>query len=139
MTDLAGGVNADDFGSVSNLALGGFVLVTIILLNRSANPWVRLSSIVLGLIAGYAIAAVMGQISFAHLSGVSLLTIPIPFQYGFAFDFSAFFPVALIYLVTAIETSGDITANCIISKQPIKGEEYIQRIRGGVLADGSTL
>ncbi len=136
MTDLAGGVNAPDFGSVANLSLGGFVLITIILLNRSANPWVRLSSIVLGLVAGYVIAAVMGQISFDHLSSVSLLTIPIPFQYGFAFDFSAFFPVALIYLVTAIETSGDITANCIISKQPIKGDEYIKRIRGGVLADG---
>ena len=136
MTDLAGGVSAPDFGSISNLALGGFVLVTIIMLNRSANPWVRLSAIVLGLIAGYAIAAIMGQISFANLSSVSLLTIPIPFQFGFAFDFSAFLPIALIYLVTAIETSGDITANCIISKQPIKGEEYIQRIRGGVLADG---
>lgn len=136
MTDLAGGANAADFGSVANLALGGFVLVTIIMLNRSSNPWIRLSSIVLGLAAGFAIAAFMGQISFGHLSDVSLLTIPIPFQYGFAFDFGAFIPVALIYLVTAIETSGDITANCIISKQPIKGDAYVKRIRGGVLADG---
>ncbi len=136
MTDLAGGVNAPDFGSLANLGLGGFVLISIILLNRSKNPWIRLSSIVLGLTAGFVIAFLMGKVSFAQISEVSLMTLPIPFQYGFAFDLGAFISVALIYLVTAIETSGDITANCIVSKQPIKGEAYVSRIRGGVLADG---
>ncbi|MDO6749200.1 solute carrier family 23 protein, partial [Gilvimarinus sp. 1_MG-2023] len=41
-----------------------------------------------------------------------------------------------IYLITAIESTGDLTANCIVSHQPIKGESYIQRVKGGVLADG---
>ena len=42
----------------------------------------------------------------------------------------------LIYVITAIESSGDITANCMISKQDVKGEGYINRIKNGVLGDG---
>ena len=42
ITDLGGGFNAPDFGAPINLALGVFVVLTIILLNRSNTPWVRL-------------------------------------------------------------------------------------------------
>ncbi|WP_020683335.1 uracil-xanthine permease family protein [Marinobacterium rhizophilum] len=136
MTDLAGGVNAPDFGSPANLALGGFVLLCIIVLNFSSNPWLRLSSIIIGLLIGFEIAIFMGTVSFANLATLPLMSLPMPLRYGFSFDWSAFAPIAVIYLITAIESTGDLTANCIISKQPIRGDGYIKRIRGGVLADG---
>ncbi|WP_332328279.1 solute carrier family 23 protein [Endozoicomonas sp. GU-1] len=60
----------------------------------------------------------------------------VPFKYGFSFDWLAFFPIAIIYLITAIESTGDLTANCMISRQPIQGEDYLRRIKGGVLGDG---
>ena len=78
----------------------------------------------------------MGKISFANLATLPVVSIPVPFKYGFSFDWAAFLPIALIYLITAIESTGDITANCIVSRQPIKGEGYLQRVKGGVLADG---
>jgi len=136
MTDLAGGVKAPDFGSPANLALGLFVLGLIIVLNRSGNQWIRLSSIVIGLIVGFVIAGFMGKLNFSHLNALPVVSIPMPFKYGFAFDWSAFIPIALIYLITTIETTGDITANCMISREPIEGETYLQRIKGGVLGDG---
>ncbi|HPQ95926.1 MAG: purine permease [Thiothrix sp.] len=137
MLDLAGGVNAPDFGSGANLALGGSVLLLIIILNQSRNAWIRLSSIVIGLLAGYFVAFVMGKISFAGLSEATpFFSIPIPFKYGFDFDLGAFIPIALIYLITAIESTGDLTANSMVSKQPLTGPVYMARIRGGVLADG---
>ncbi|RTE64432.1 purine permease [Amphritea opalescens] len=136
MTDLAGGFKAKDFGDPANLMLGGVVLISIIALNRSSNSWIRLSSIVLGLVIGMVIAGFMGKISFANLSSLPVISIPVPFKYGFSFDWSAFLPIAMIYLITAIESTGDITANCMVSKQPIKGDEYIARVRGGVFADG---
>ncbi len=136
MTDLAGGFKAPDFGAPGNLALGSLVLVTIIVLNRSSNSWIRLSSIVLGLALGCIVAAFMGKISFDNLAALPTFSLPVPFKYGFSFDWAAFLPIALIYLITAIESTGDITANCIVSRQPIKGDGYIQRIKGGVLADG---
>lgn len=136
MTDLAGGVKAADFGDLKNLGLGMFVLALIVALNRSNNQWIRLSSIVLGLIAGFVVAGFMGKLNFDHLSKLPLISIPVPFKFGFAFDWSAFLPIALVYLITTIETTGDITANCMISQQPIEGETYMKRIKGGVLGDG---
>ncbi|ARU56431.1 MAG: purine permease [Pseudomonadales bacterium] len=136
MTDLAGGFKAADFGSWQNFSLGLFVLMLIIALNRTGNAWLRLSSIVIGLIAGFIVAGFMGKISFSNLSSLPLISIPVPFKYGFDFDWGAFIPVALIYLITAIESTGDITANCVFSKQPIEGERYLQRVKRGVLGDG---
>ncbi|NVK42201.1 MAG: purine permease [Oceanospirillaceae bacterium] len=136
MTDLAGGFKAPDFGSPANLALGGFVLTLIIALNFSSNAWLRLSSIVIGLVAGSLVAFFMGKISFEHLGSLPLVSLPLPFKYGFSFDWGAFLPIALIYLITAIESTGDLTANSIICRQPIRGDVYIRRIRGGVLGDG---
>lgn len=136
MTDLAGGANSEDFGSSSNLLLGFFVIAVIILMNISSNHWVRLSSIVVGLIAGYAVAAFTGMLAPDALHLTAALSVPVPFKYGFSFELAAFIPLAVIYIISSVETTGDITANCIISRQPITGEGYIQRIKNGVLGDG---
>jgi len=142
LTDLGGGQwlldNKPQFwGSLTNIALGFIVMISIIILNRSNNQWIRLSSIVIGLVIGFVVAAVLGKISFSSLFAVQQgISIPIPFKYGFDFDIIAFIPIALIYIITTIESSGDITANCMISKQDIKGEGYLTRIKNGVLGDG---
>jgi len=135
LTDLAGGQwlldNKPEFwGSLSNLFLGFLVLISIIILNRSSNQWIRLSSIVLGLVIGFIVALMMGKVNTSAIFAVQeAISIPIPFRYGFNFDIIAFIPIALIYVITAIESSGDITANCMISKQDVKGESYINRIK----------
>jgi xanthine permease XanP len=66
----------------------------------------------------------------------AILSVPVPFKYGFNFELAAFIPLAVIYIISSVETTGDITANCVISGQPIAGEGYIQRIKNGVLGDG---
>ncbi|WP_373086974.1 uracil-xanthine permease family protein [Zhongshania sp.] len=136
MTDLAGGFKADDFGDLSNVGLGLLVLLIIIALNGSSNQWLRLSAIVVGLAIGFVVAGFMGRLDFSHLGSLPIVSIPIPFRFGFSFDFAAFLPVALIYVITTIESTGDITANCLISKQAISGDTYLKRIKGGVLGDG---
>ncbi|MDP5252818.1 MULTISPECIES: nucleobase:cation symporter-2 family protein [unclassified Vibrio] len=136
MTDLAGGFNAPDFGAWHNVLLGGVVLTTIIILNRSEHLMLRLSSILIGMLVGYVVALSMGIVSFDALNDQPLINVPMPFKYGFDFDWYAFFPIAIIYAITAIESTGDITANCIITKQPVTGPSYFKRIKGGILADG---
>lgn len=136
MTDLAGGVGSSDFGSPANLMLGFFVIAVIVLMNISSNNWVRLSSIVVGLIAGFGVAALTGMLAPGDLLPSAAISLPIPFKYGFNFELAAFIPLAVIYIISSVETTGDITANCIISGQPITGERYIQRIKSGVLGDG---
>ena len=136
MTDLGGGFNAPDFGAPGNLALGAFVLLIIILLNRSTVPWIRLSAIIIGLAVGSIVAWFTGQLTPHPLPDLPLLSMPHPFKFGFAFDWAAFLPVALIYLISTIETVGDLTANCMLSRKPIAGPSYISRLKGGVLGDG---
>jgi xanthine permease XanP len=136
ITDLGGGFNAPDFGAPVNLALGLFVVLTIILLNRSNTPWVRLSGIIIGLALGSLAAWFSGKLIPQALPDLPLISLPTPLRFGFNFDWSAFLPIALIYLISSIETVGDLTANCMIARQPISGPSYISRLKGGVLGDG---
>jgi len=136
ITDLGGGFNAADFGAPGNLALGLFVLLTIILLNRSNTPWVRLSAIIIGLALGSLAAWFSGKLVPQALPDLPLISLPTPFRFGFSFDWAAFLPVALIYLISTIETVGDLTANCMLARQPISGPSYISRLKGGILGDG---
>lgn len=135
-TDLGGGFNAPDFAEPVNLALGVMVLLVIVLLNRSQTPWVRLSAIIIGLAIGSAAAWFSGKLVPQSVSDVALISLPVPFKFGFNFDWAAFLSVALIYLISAIETVGDITANCMLSREPITGPSYVARLKGGVLGDG---
>ncbi|MCH5557635.1 uracil-xanthine permease family protein [Pseudomonas syringae] len=136
VTDLGGGFNAPDFGAPVNLALGAFVLAVIIVLNRSNTPWVRLSAIIIGLAVGSLAAWFSGKLVPQALHDLPLISVPVPFRFGFNFDWRAFLPVALIYLISSIETVGDLTANCMLARQPISGPSYLARLKGGVLGDG---
>lgn len=97
-----------------------------------------MSSIVLGLCIGYALAFALGMVDMSAASAQSLfgVNVPLPFKYGLDFHFSSFLALGLVYLITAIEATGDITANSMISGKPIQGAAYLKRVSGGVLADG---
>ena len=136
LTDLAGGFGAEDFGSIPNLLLGGGVLVSVVLISIINNKVIRSSAIFIGLMLGLLAAVFMGRIDFSLVSEAAFFTVPIPFKYGFGFDWQAFIPIAFMYIITSIETSGDLTATSMISGEPIKGPLYEKRIRGGVLGDG---
>ena len=139
ITDMAGGQwlldnKPEFFGSAQNLGLGLLVLIVVLILNRSKNPMLRMGSIVGGIIVGYVVAWFMGMVRFDF--GVDIISIPIPFNYGFGFNWAAFIGVAFIYIITAIESTGDLTATSMISGQPVEGDKYMERIKGGVLGDG---
>ncbi len=136
LTDLAGGFGAEDFGSIPNLLLGGGVLASVVLISIINNKVIRSSAIFVGLMLGLIAAIFMGRIDFSLVSEAAFFTVPIPFKYGFGFDWQAFIPIAFMYIITSIETSGDLTATSMISGEPIKGPLYEKRIKGGVLGDG---
>lgn len=129
-------VDAGQFGSITNLGLAMLVLVSIIVFNRSNNKFLRMASIVLGLIIGCVAAYMLGMIDFSQLNGSQSLNIPTPFKYGVSLDPGTIIALGLIYLVTAVEAFGDITANSLISGEPVEGEVFMKRAQGGILADG---
>lgn len=124
------------FGSIENLGLAGLVLVTIVFINRSKNQYLRMSSIIIGLLLGYIVSWAIGMVDFSTMTDSNNFNIPVPFKYGIAFEWSSIISFGLVYLITAIEAYGDITANSLISGQPVDGDKFMKRASGGILADG---
>ena len=124
------------FGSLRNIGLAAMVLVLIIFFNRSSNRYLRMSSIVIGLVVGYVVAWFMGMVDFSSVQSYGGFNIPVPFKYGLSFDISAIIALGLVYLITAIEAYGDITVNSLISGEPVEGKVFVKRASGGILADG---
>lgn len=124
------------FGSLHNLGLAALVLIVIIFFNSCRNRYLRMSSIVIGIAVGYIAAWLMGMIDFGQIRSYGGFYLPIPFKYGISFDLSAFISLSIIFLITAIEAYGDITANSLISGEPVEGEVFTKRASGGVIANG---
>ncbi len=110
-------------------------LGVIVLLSCSGNRWLRLSSIVVGILTGCIAAALSGKFQ-VHGLGDSLFRLPALFPFGFHFNSSLFVPVVLVSLVCIIEAVGDLTANHLISGKSITDKAFSARLKGGILADG---
>jgi len=136
-TDFSGGAQAgEDLGKPLFLLLGLLVVAVILFVTFLGNPMLRIAAIMIGLIVGTVVSSFFGLVNFGALGSAKLFALPVPFKYGIDYDFALFVPIAFLYFVTAIETSGDLTANSVISGEPVDGEVYMGRIKGGVLGDG---
>lgn len=127
---------AGTFGNFQNLGIAALVLFSIIFFNRSSNRYLRMSSIVIGLAISYVVSWFCGMVDFSSVKSYSGFNVPIPFKYGVSFDWGAIIGLGLVYLITAIEAYGDVTANSMISGQPFRGDQFMKRAQGGILADG---
>ena len=126
LTSIGGGYAAmsdNTFGAPKNLLLAGVVLALIILLNRQRNPYLRVASLVIAMAAGYALTQ-------------ELIMVPTPLYYGLGIEWSLLLPLMLVFMITSLETIGDITATSDVSEQPVSGPLYMKRLKGGVLANG---
>lgn len=109
----------------------------IILLNRQRNPYLRVASLVIAMAVGYLLAWALGMLPESRpVVDTALITIPTPLYYGLSFDWNLLIPLMLIFMVTSLETIGDITATSDVSEQPVRGPLYMKRLKGGVLANG---
>lgn len=131
-----GDMSAPTFGSFQNVGISALVLVLIVLFNRSNNRFLRMGSIVIGLVVGYAVAWWLGMVDFGAVKSYGGVNYPNPFRYGLSFNISSIIGLGLVYLITSIEAYGDITANSLISGQPVEGDTFMKRAEGGILADG---
>ncbi|MFP1869168.1 nucleobase:cation symporter-2 family protein [Lonsdalea quercina] len=140
LTSIGGGfaaLNDHSFGAPKNLLLAGVVLLVIILLNRQRNPYLRVASLVIAMAVGYLAAWLMGMLPKEMSSTAqSAIMVPTPLYYGLGFDWSLLVPLMLVFMVTSLETIGDITATSDVSEQPVRGPLYMKRLKGGVLANG---
>ena len=89
-----------------------------------------------GLGLGFGVCWVAGWLpGAAKTAGEAVVAVPWPGRYGFAFRWELVLPFLFAYVITTLETVGDITATSQLSGQPFDGPIYWRRVRGGVMAD----
>lgn len=64
---------------------------------------------------------------FERVSQTATINLPTPLYYGLGFDWNLL-PLMLIFMVTSLETIGDITATSDVSEQPVSGPLYMKRL-----------
>ena len=122
-------------GPGMGLLAAGVVLALIVILNALHVSWAKLSAALLALLGGYLLCLGVGGVR-APETGGAWFALPQPLRYGLRFDPGFIVPFGFCYLVTAIETLGDLTASSELSGEPTSGPVYWRRVRGGVFADG---
>lgn len=140
LISMGGGFGAmanGTFANGENLLLSGVVLAIIVILNRIPVVWMRSCAIVIALAVGYALAGYMGRLDFTGMHEAALFQVPTPLHFGLSFSWALFIPMLVIYLVTSLEAIGDVTATSKVSRQPVEGPVWMQRIKGGVLVNGA--
>ena len=140
LISMGGGFTAmgdGTFANGENLLLSGVVLAIIVLLNRIPIVWLRSCAIVIALAVGYALAGYLGRLDFTGMHEAPAFQVPLPLHFGVSFSWALFIPMLVIYLVTALEAIGDVTATSKVSRQPVEGPVWMQRIKGGVLVNGA--
>lgn len=140
LISMGGGFGAmanGTFANGENLLLSGVVLAIIVILNRIPLVWMRSCAILIALAVGYALAGYLGRLDFTGMHQAALFQLPTPLHFGLSFSWALFIPMLVIYLVTSLEAIGDVTATSKVSRQPVDGPVWMQRIKGGVLVNGA--
>jgi len=124
---------AESFGSLKHWSVALTVIVVSLLLKFFTKGPLSNAAILIGLLAGYALAAVLGMVNFAPVNGAAWITSIQPLPYGFEFNLGAVIAVTLVSIVSAIETVGDASAT---AKAGAGREATDEEIAGATYADG---
>ena len=109
---FAGGQGSADFGSVNNWIVGSFTLLVCLGFQIFSKGFLRSLSVLIGMIAGYVLAASMGMVNFSGLNGIGIVSLPNFMPFKPEFETGAILSILAIYMVSATETIGDTSALC---------------------------
>lgn len=152
VNSFGGGSSAKDFGSLENLLLGAIVLIVIVALKHGTKGMTSASSILIGIIVGYIVAAIMGMVlpttgvdaegleytkawvlNWQKVADASWFAIPAIMPVKLVFDVRAIVPIMIMFVVTAVETVGDISG---VMVGGMDREATDTELSGGVICDG---
>ena len=129
--NTAGGLEGS---GVSHLVLAAVVFAVIAVVANLHQVWLRLSSITIGLVIGILAALQMGVADFSGVTEGDILFVPEFSRYPLSIDIQVMVLIMPIFLVSAMESIGDITATNNLSGLKTGTPDYWLRIRGGIMA-----
>lgn len=132
MDYAAGGVGAADYGSLVNLAIAGVVLVVTLALNQFARGFLSYASLLFGAVVGYGVAAWLGRLDYSAVANAGWVSVPRPLAFGLEFQPSAILLMGFVYVISSMETIGDISGIVAATGR----EPTDKELEGGLVADG---
>ena len=124
---------AESFGSLKHWTVALTVIVVALLFKFKTSCALSNAAILIGLLAGYAVAAMLGMVSLAGFQKASWVTSIQVLPYGFEFSLGAVIAVTLVSIVSAVETVGDASAT---AKAGAGRDATDEEIAGATYADG---
>ena len=121
------------FGNSNHLIISFTVLIVAVWANQKGKGMVSSASILIGMIAGYIVAMMMGMVNYGKIAGADWFALPMPLQYGIEFLPGAIILMLFMAVVTTIETIGDISATTMGGANR---EATDKELSGGIMADG---
>ena len=91
------------------------------------------AAVLIGILAGYAVAYMMGQVNFGNIGRAATFAAPMPFKFGFEFNVAIIIGMCFMSVVSLIETVGDVNG---ITKGGAGREATDTEIAGATYADG---
>ena len=152
VSSFGGGSSANDYGSIENLLIALVVMIIILVLKHGTKGLTSSSCILFGIIAGYIICAVLAiflpttavnadgveytkawVLNWDKVAQAKWFAVPQILPVKPVFDLRAIVPVLIMFIVTAVETVGDISG-CI--EGGMGREATDSELSGGVMCDG---
>ena len=121
------------FGNASHLFIAFTVLIVALVAHQKGKGMVSSASILIGMIAGYVVAMLLGMVNYGKITSADWFALPMPFQYGVDFVWGAIILMLFMSIVTTIETIGDISATTMGGADR---EATDKELSGGIMADG---
>ncbi len=128
-----GGFGSPTFGAPVDLALAALVLLVILVITRVARGFVANIAVLLGLVAGFAIALGLGIVDFGGVGAAQVVDIVRPFRFGPPhFDVAAIVSMCIVMIVTMVESTGMFLALGEMCERPVDRAALVRGLR----ADG---
>lgn len=149
---FGGGTSAKDYGSLENLLIALVVMIIVLALKHGAKGLASSSCILIGIVCGYIICAILPLflsttgvtadgveytkawvLNWEEVRNASWFSVPQLMPVKPVFDLRAIIPVMIMFIVTAVETVGDISG---VTEGGMGREATDKELAGGVMCDG---
>ncbi len=130
---MAGGVGKPDYASPKSWAVAIITFLVVLFLNNFTKGVLKLGAILWGMIVGYIISIPLGLVDFSAVGQAGVFQVPMPMHFPIEFHPSAIVSLAIVYMVNAVQTIGDLSSTTIggMDRMPTDKE-----LRGGIIGQG---
>jgi NCS2 family nucleobase:cation symporter-2 len=123
-------IDNPSYGALDNMAIAGFVLIVILLLVKYGRGFISNISVLLGIVAGCAVAVATGRMGFEKVGKAGWFDVVLPFTFGMPiFDFVSILTMTLVMIVVMIESTGMFLALSDITGKKINQAELTAGLR----------